>query len=93
MSNMSNNLPNDNYKKHRGLNYDYDSKQNIPNKPKIVPYSPFGGIHSGKNNAYNANYINNYNDHRLAAISHIKQMNPKHKNLIIPVLPDSINKY
>lgn len=33
-----------------------------------------------------------FNENRLSAMSHIKQLNPKYKNHIIPVLPDLINK-
>ena len=33
-----------------------------------------------------------YNDNRLKSMSHIKQINPKYRNYIIPVLPGAFNK-
>ena len=60
--------------------------KHIPNK-KIHPYS----IPSPK-------FVQNpleavYTENRLQSMSHIKQMKPKYKNFIIPVLPGAFNKF
>jgi hypothetical protein len=34
-----------------------------------------------------------YNENRLKSMSHIKQINPKYRNYIIPVLPGAFNKF
>jgi hypothetical protein len=36
---------------------------------------------------------NSYNENRLKSMSHIKQINPKYRNYIIPVLPGAFNKF
>jgi hypothetical protein len=35
----------------------------------------------------------NYIENRLHSMSHIKLINPKYRNIIIPVLPGAINKF
>lgn len=57
-----------------------------------VPYSPIAVVPNCKV-IPSSNLINIHHESRLAAISHIKQMNPKYRNVIIPVLPDSIKKF
>lgn len=34
-----------------------------------------------------------YNENRLKSMSHIKQINPKYRNYVIPVLPGAFNKF
>ena len=70
-----------------------DQKQYLPTSKIQAPYSPFSVVPSQGKNYQTSHLINIYNENRLAAMSHIKQMNPKYRNLIIPVLPDSINKF
>ncbi len=36
---------------------------------------------------------NAYNENRLKSMSHIKQINPKYRNYVIPVLPGAFNKF
>lgn len=44
--------------------------------------------------SFNQNVVGNfYNENRLSSMSHIKQINPKYKNYIIPVLPGLLNKF
>lgn len=102
-------VENMNYKKKRmgegGMNQmnqmntsgDY-SKRNDYNRNSTgrmgVPYSPFNQYQAEvRQNTSNPHIVNFYNEKRIASMSHIKQMNPKYKNLIIPVLPDALNKF
>jgi hypothetical protein len=58
----------------------------------IPPYSPFK-ISTANPSCNSKNNLTIYNENRLASISHIKLINPKYRNVYIPVLPDSINKF
>lgn len=63
----------------------------IPNEKNTV--AKINVHHEGKNKNRSSSEVSKYIENRLNSMSHIKQINSKFRNFIIPVLPGAFNKF
>jgi hypothetical protein len=89
----------ENLKRHRGEANSHSSDKFSDHK-NLNQYKPLNKNLSHVNTSHvpasnNIQTIikNVYTENRLKSMSHIKQINPKFRNYIIPVLPGAFNKF